>query len=234
MWPTPLPAATSPFEVVLINPYELGRQPFGLAEPAALLKHAGFAVACLDLSLQKLDPDVLRNARLVAIHVGMHTATRIAVEALPHIQRLAPHAHLCVYGLYAPMNETLLRLLGVGTVLGGEVELALLSVGQRLRANGTAAAECGTEPAQSEPVVSLGRVPFEVPDRRWSPDPRRSACRAVKCSPRCGSCPTRLRSVRYPRSARTSDLQFRACRSLGTVAPSRPTSSCSPSEGADP
>ena len=119
-----MPAATSPFEVVLINPYELGRQPFGLAEPAALLKHAGFAVACLDLSLQKLDPDVLRNARLVAIHVGMHTATRIAVEALPHIQRLAPHAHLCVYGLYAPMNEALLRRLGVGTVLGGEAEPA--------------------------------------------------------------------------------------------------------------
>ena len=39
-----------------------------------------FAVACLDLSLQKLDPDVLRNARLVAIHVGMHTAARIAVD----------------------------------------------------------------------------------------------------------------------------------------------------------
>ena len=174
MWPTPLPAATSPFEVVLINPYELGRQPFGLAEPAALLKHAGFAVACLDLSLQKLDPDVLRNARLVAIHVGMHTATRIAVEALPHIQRLAPHAHLCVYGLYAPMNEALLRRLGVGTVLGGEVEPALLSVGQRLRAN-TAAAECGTEPAQSEPVVRLGRVPFEVPDRSGLPELSRYA-----------------------------------------------------------
>ena len=170
-----MPAATSPFEVVLINPYELGRQPFGLAEPAALLKHAGFAVACLDLSLQKLDPDVLRNARLVAIHVGMHTATRIAVEALPHIQRLAPHAHLCVYGLYAPMNEALLRRLGVGTVLGGEVEPALLSVGQRLRANGTAAAECGTEPAQSEPVVSLGRVPFEVPDRSGLPELSRYA-----------------------------------------------------------
>jgi hypothetical protein len=29
----PLPAATSPFEVVLINPYELGRQPFGLGHP---------------------------------------------------------------------------------------------------------------------------------------------------------------------------------------------------------
>jgi hypothetical protein len=165
MWPTPLPAATSPFEVVLINPYELGRQPFGLAEPAALLKHAGFAVACLDRSLQKLDPDVLRNARLMAIHVGMHTAARIAVEALPHIQRLAPHAHLCVYGLYPPMNEALLRRLGAGTVLGWEVELALLSVGQRLRANGTAAAERGTEPARSA-LIPEGSYLLQLPGFR--------------------------------------------------------------------
>ena len=164
----PLPAATAPFEVVLINPYELGRQPFGLAEPAALLKREGFAVTCLDLSLQKLDPDILKNAGMVALYVGMHTATRIAVEALSHIRRLAPKAHLCVYGLYAPMNEALLRGLGVGTVLGGELEPALVSIGQRLRANGTAA-------TQSEPVISLGRVPFEVPDRSGLPELSRYA-----------------------------------------------------------
>lgn len=86
----PLPAAVTPFEVVLINPYELGRQPFALAQPAAILKRASFAVACLDLSLQKLDPETLGNARLVAIHVGMHTGTRIAIEALPRIRALAP------------------------------------------------------------------------------------------------------------------------------------------------
>src|SRR6185369_3425368 len=102
------------FRVVLISPYELGRQPFALAEPAALRKQAGFAVDCIDLSLQTLDPDLLGQARLVAIYVGMHTATRIAVEALPRIRRLAPKAHLAVYGLYAPMNEALLRSLGVG------------------------------------------------------------------------------------------------------------------------
>ena len=33
-----LPRALVPFGVVLINPYELGRQPFALAEPAAMLK----------------------------------------------------------------------------------------------------------------------------------------------------------------------------------------------------
>ena len=119
-------------------------------------------MSCLDLSLEKLDPAVLANARLVAIYVGMHTATRIAVQALPRIKQLAPNAHLCVYGLYAPMNEALLRGLGVGTVLGGEVEPALLSLCQRLRIN-------GKPMTQSEPVISLGRVPFEVPDRSGLP-----------------------------------------------------------------
>ena len=35
----------APFKAVLINPYELGRQRFALAEPAAWLKGAGFEVA---------------------------------------------------------------------------------------------------------------------------------------------------------------------------------------------
>jgi len=119
-------------------------------------------VSCLDLSLQKLDPEILENAGLVALYVGMHTATRIAVQALPRIRQFAPQAHVCVYGLYAPMNEALLRGLGVGTVLGGEAEPALLSLCQRLRINGKPV-------IQSEPVISLGRVPFEVPDRSGLP-----------------------------------------------------------------
>jgi radical SAM superfamily enzyme YgiQ (UPF0313 family) len=151
---------------VLVNPYELGRQPFALAQPAAWLKREGFVVRCLDLSLQKLDAEILEDAGLVAVYVGMHTATRIAVQALPRIRRLAPKAHLCVYGLYAPMNEALLRGLGVDTVLGGEVEPALASLCRRLRADGTATA---TQTRQSEPVISLNRIAFEVPDRSGLP-----------------------------------------------------------------
>jgi len=119
-------------------------------------------VTCLDLSLEKLDPESLADAGLVGVYVGMHTATRIAVQALPRIRLLAPRAHLCVYGLYAPMNEALLRGLGVGTVLGGEVEPALLSLCQRLRIN-------GKPMTQSEPAISLGRIAFEVPDRSGLP-----------------------------------------------------------------
>jgi len=148
-------------KVVLINPYEIGRQPFGLAEPAAWLTHAGCAVHCLDLTLQRLEPEVLRDARVVAIYVAMHTATRIAVEAIPRVRAIAPQAHLCVYGLYAPMNEKLLRGLGVQTVLGGEVEPALVSLVERLRA--------GDGRVQTEPVVNLSRIEFMTPDRRALP-----------------------------------------------------------------
>jgi len=118
--------------VVLINPYELGRQPFGLAEPAAWLKSAGFSVRCVDLSVESLDRDLLSEAELIAIYVAMHTATRIAVEAIPRIRQWAPRAHLCAYGLYAPVNEQLFRNLGVGTVLGGEVEPGLLALAERV------------------------------------------------------------------------------------------------------
>ncbi len=158
----------TPLKVVLINPYELGRQPFGLAEPSAWLKQAGFNVQCIDLSLQKLDPALLAGAKLVALYVGMHTATRIAVEAIPRIREMAPHAHLCVYGLYAPMNQKLLRGLGVKTILGGESEPGLLSLAQRLRAGET----CDV---QIEPVVNLAKIDFITPDRSGLPHLQRYA-----------------------------------------------------------
>ncbi|MDH3987312.1 MAG: CUAEP/CCAEP-tail radical SAM protein, partial [Gammaproteobacteria bacterium] len=85
-------------KITLVNPYELGRQPFGLAEPAAFLKKAGFDVSCCDLSIQKLDSCLTAGTAVVAIYIAMHTATRIAIEALPKIRELLPQASLCVYG----------------------------------------------------------------------------------------------------------------------------------------
>jgi hypothetical protein len=160
------PAA--PFKVVLINPYELGRQPFALAEPCAWLKQDGFQVQCIDLSLQKLDPALLSGAQLVALYVGMHTATRIAVKAIPRIREMAPQAHLCAYGLYAPMNQQLLRDIGVKTILGGEFEPGLASLALRLRAGDACL-------AQSGPVVHLAKIEFMTPDRSGLPSLQRYA-----------------------------------------------------------
>src|SRR5687767_8844486 len=65
--------------VLLISTYELGRQPFGIASPAAWLKREGVDVRCLDLAIQRLDPEVIKAADIVCFYVPMHTATRIAL-----------------------------------------------------------------------------------------------------------------------------------------------------------
>src|SRR5207245_4184421 len=57
-----------------------------------------------------------------------HTATRLAMLLIEPVRRLNPRAHLCFYGLYAPVNEAHLRELGVQTIVGGEFEAALADV----------------------------------------------------------------------------------------------------------
>jgi len=151
-------------KVVLISTYEMGRQPFGLASPAAWLRRSGMSVACFDLSRAPWDEEVVRKADFIGFYVPMHTATRLAVEALASIRRANPHAHLCFYGLYAPVNETYLRRLGAQTILGGEFEEALLHAAQRVREQ----REAGDE-SQAEPVTSLLRLQFLPPDRSGLP-----------------------------------------------------------------
>lgn len=147
--------------VVLISTYDLGHQPFGLASPAAWLEEAGANVTCLDLSVQMLKRGPIREADLVAFYLPMHTATRIATKMLPQVRELNPAAHLCCYGLYAPVNEAYLRQLGVETVLGGEYETGLLSLVARLRADG--------DGEQTEPRISLARQQFVPPQRAGLP-----------------------------------------------------------------
>jgi radical SAM superfamily enzyme YgiQ (UPF0313 family) len=147
-------------KIVLISTYELGRQPFGLASPAAWLRKRGHAVACFDLTRQELDAEAVRAAELIAIYLPMHTATRLACKLIPTLRQRNPGAHICCYGLYAPMNAEYLRSLGVGTILGGEFENELAHLAERLTVtNGRVA---GTH---QELMVSLERLKFEVPDR---------------------------------------------------------------------
>jgi len=151
--------------VLLISTYELGRQPFGLASPAAWLREAGASVTCLDLAQQRLDEEAVRAADLVGFYLPMHTATRIASRVVGKVKALNPTAHLCFYGLYAPVNEGFLRGLGAETILGGEFEAGLVSLLRRLRdgARGSAAS------LQPEPAISLAKQRFLVPDRSGLP-----------------------------------------------------------------
>src|SRR6266849_4716512 len=179
-------------KIVLISTYELGRQPFGLVSPAAWLRKRGHAVACLDLTRQALDACAVREAELLALYLPMHTATRLACTLIPSLREQNPQAHICCYGLYAPMNAGYLRSLGVGTILGGEFEGGLARLAERLgstqrsdknfpqRLKPSASRGFMSEPFvpqdklkrapttfadQAEPMISMERLKFEVPDR---------------------------------------------------------------------
>ena len=153
--------------VVLISTYDLGRQPWGLASPAAWLKPLGASVSTVDLAVQDLPRHTLAAADLIAFHLPMHTATRIAASLIPQVKKINPRAHLCFYGLYAPVNEAFLRTLGAQTILGGEFEAGLAALVKRLSSG--AGGECSRSAPQPEPVISLARQQFQVPDRSGLP-----------------------------------------------------------------
>jgi radical SAM superfamily enzyme YgiQ (UPF0313 family) len=146
--------------ILLISTYELGRQPFGLASPAAWLRKRGHAVTCLDLSRQALSEQAVRQAGLIAFYVPMHTATRLTLELLEPIRKTNPRAHLCAYGLYAPLAADSLQGGGVESLLGGEFEQALVDLAEHL--SGLSAFP-QIHPLDSN--VSLARLRFVTPDR---------------------------------------------------------------------
>ena len=148
------------FHVTLVSTYDLGHQPFGLASPAAWLQEAGAEVTCVDVSLRPFSPQAVQNANLIAFYLPMHTATRLAVGLIKRVQRLNPQAHLCAYGLYAPVNEAYLRQLDVQTILGGEFEQGLVDLVAALR-DGLS--------LPSLPSVSVARQQFKRPSRATLP-----------------------------------------------------------------
>jgi radical SAM superfamily enzyme YgiQ (UPF0313 family) len=156
---------------LLISTYEMGRQPFGLASPAAWLREAGVNVTCLDLSQHAMDEKAVLQADLIAFYLPMHTATRIASCAVQKVRQLNPSVHLCAYGLYAPVNAEFLHKLGVNTILGGEFEAGLVNLARRLQQAGPV-----EQPYQLEPTISLARQNFLVPDRAGLPSLSRYAC----------------------------------------------------------
>ena len=157
---------------LLISTYDLGRQPFGLASPAAWLEREGLSVRCLDLAVEPLDEAAVRAADLIAFYLPMHTATRLLRHVLPRVQTLNPGAHRCAYGLYAPMNETWLRSLGLHTVLGGEFEASLAALARSLMMEPGRRVEQAAGGASLDApsaVVSFDRLDFLPPSREGLP-----------------------------------------------------------------
>lgn len=114
--------------VLLVSTYDLGRQPFGLASPAAWLRREGVDVACVDVTRTRLTEDEVAQADLVAFYLPMHTATRMALPLIARVPTINPQARVAAYGLYAQLNEGWLREHGVHHVVGPEAEADLLAL----------------------------------------------------------------------------------------------------------
>ena len=82
-------------------------------------------------------------------------------------ENLYPQAHICVYGLYAPMNEALLRSIGVKSIFGGEIEPDLVALADSL--------SNGRECVQAVAVVNRAKIAFRIPDRSMLPELSRYA-----------------------------------------------------------
>jgi radical SAM superfamily enzyme YgiQ (UPF0313 family) len=155
--------------VILLSTYELGRQPFGLASPAAWLRAAGAEVVCVDLAIDTLPEADIRTARMVAFYLPMHTATRLAAEPIRRVHTLNPDATLVAYGLYAPGNSEFLCDLGVSHVIGAEFEAALVHIWQELQLaqnpnpHRLARAVSAENRVPSRPQIP--RLAFRTPDR---------------------------------------------------------------------
>jgi len=138
----------------------MGRQPFGLASPAAWLRNAGVEVMCLDLSKEKLTEASVRDAGAIGFFLPMHTATRLALPVIERVRAMNPAARLIAYGLYAPLNATVLREHGVADVLGGEFEEDLV--------RSVLGAEAVASNARINPAA-IPRLDFVVPARDGLP-----------------------------------------------------------------
>ena len=163
---------------LLISTYELGRQPFGLASPAAWLRRAGWDVECVDAAKDRLQEASIRAADLIGVHLPMHTATRLAGPLLQKARRLNQPARICAYGLYAPLNASWLRSLGVDEVLGGEFEADLAAIARDIASSherrpqntpSTQSHRFAAGSADSAGGRGLPRLQFLIPDRSGLP-----------------------------------------------------------------
>lgn len=183
-------------QVLLVSTYDMGRQPFGLASPAAWLKEAGATVMCVDLTRGKLSDEQIRSVGVVGFFLPMHTATRLALPVIDRVRTVNPTARVIAYGLYAPLNEPLLRERGVTDVLGGEFEQALVEAALK----GSAAEQ---DDKRDSAASEIPRLKFRIPERDGLPPLTRYATLQVNgdrrtvgytestrgCKHRCRHCP---------------------------------------------
>src|SRR5439155_18540028 len=163
-----------PGGILLVACYELGHQPLAVAWPAAFLERLGYRPATLDVSVEPFDAEAVKRARLVAISVPVHTALRLGVAVAERVRAVNPGAHLCFFGLHAPLNADFLLAHGADTVIGCEAEGPLAELARAL-AGGEAGPVPGVSRAGARAGPYLAKLPFPVPSRAGLPSLKKYA-----------------------------------------------------------
>ena len=195
---TETPAAGRTSLVLLLSTYELGRQPFGLASPAAWLRRAGFEVRTRDLSVERLTRGHARRR-----DAGRRCTCRCTpprgwrCRSIAAIRRHRPGLPICAYGLYAPLNQRAARpRLASQAVLGPEAEADLVAMaragapGEPLARAGRTRRCRGCVPSRR---IGQGLPPLAAYARLQRPDGRQAVVGATEatrgCKHRCRHCP---------------------------------------------
>ena len=131
--------------VLLISTYEQGRQPLGLAAPAAILRADGHDVRTLDLSVEPPDASLYEWADLIAISTPMHTAARLGTALARQLREQGHAAKLVFYGVGAAGLD--------GRTLTGDTDRQLLALAR------------GEDPG----APTFDRTPRPTPDRTGLP-----------------------------------------------------------------
>ena len=174
--------------MLLVSTYDLGRQPFGLASPAAWLRHGGAEVDCVDTSREELIDERIAAAGLVAFYLPMHAATRLAAPLIDRVRRVNASARIAAYGLYAPLNATWLRERGVNHVLGPEAEHELVSLADPMNGrDGHAIAERFLTPHRANLPPLAEYAALQMPDGSTRVVGNTDATRG--CKHLCRHCP---------------------------------------------
>jgi radical SAM superfamily enzyme YgiQ (UPF0313 family) len=152
----------------------MGRQPFGLASAAAWLRADRWSVTCVDAAKEELHEAQLASADVIAFHLPMHTATRLAAPIIAAARRVNAAARICAYGLYAPLNAEWLRSIGVDEIFGGEFEKDLVAFAhdaREPRSTQTPQSNHFSAISANSAVDRRGlpRIHFLVPDRSTLP-----------------------------------------------------------------
>ena len=146
----------------------------------------------------------------------MHTATRLALPVIDRVRAINPAATICAYGLYAPLNEELLRA-------ARRVDRAGAGGGSRSRRR--------SRQLQAPAAATAQASPPQRCRRSHSSSPIAPGCRHSIATRRCRCRTDRARSSARPMRRAAASIAAgiaRSSRSTTASSASCPSTSCSP------